>query len=447
MPPIPPETFARSLRGLRAPELAAFVSELWTARGWDTAVEGQTVVVTDGETTHRFHIPSRGRLARLLPVRFPRSVAGPERGVGDHDAVVVRSLEGGVIDGARVIDATELRLMALYAIDPGARARLFDRHLGRPATVDTRADRDTLQSFPVPVVASVLLLVVAAALGAAVHGFQSADGPSTAGTAGPSPGSDAPTSAEDPSTGSWPPPTVGSPSGVADDGQYPPGIRAEGIWAVNAIVVSHLIALSSSSHRWTLEYREEVDGRTRGYVRETVWVENDTVYRSRVERVGSVETSPMFISDASTYSDGSVRYLKFDEGETTRYGRHVLWPWGDPGAKDLPSFVDDPIRAMEWYLSVRESRLVDTVERNGTRYHRLAGEGDSWPGTTAVRMTATVDERGVVRKFRRTHQPPDTDVRVVVTFRVSGIGNTTVTPPPWLGAAQRATSNGTAVSG
>lgn len=439
MAPISREAFARSLRGLSDAELAAFVADLWAARGWDTTVGRRAVEATRDGTTRWVVIRPDGWFAGRLPGWAPRPGRRQSSGWGpefeDADVVVTRSLDGGPPDGTRVVDAAELREMALYAVDPETRARLFDRYVGRPPTSEGRSRRVGLRPPPVPVVASVLLLVTAGVIGALAYGSPAGIGP-------PAPNGSEPEVTPAPVPNPRPGTETRTPPEAASGVEYPHGVNSDGIWSVDSIVVSHFLLLSSTPHRWEIAYREVVDGRTRGYARETVLVENATVYRSSVERNGTLDPGPFVISDVSTYADGRVRYDRIQENGSTRYQRHVLGPWAGPGQRDLPPFAEDPLRVIEWYLSVRESRLVDTTERDGTRYFHLAGEGDGEPLLTDVRVTATVDERGVVRRLHRVHRLPEPGVQAEITFTASDVGNASVTPPSWLEEARRTTESG-----
>lgn len=143
--PLGPAAFAAELRRLDEATLAAFVADLWRARGREVSVDGTTVTVRRaadaGERRSTSGRESPGEETRTLAVthRHPRA-ADADGGV---DAVVTSRRLGDARDGpvaAAAIDADELRRTALYAVDRRTYADLCDRYFDRPAFVADGVD-------------------------------------------------------------------------------------------------------------------------------------------------------------------------------------------------------------------------------------------------------------------------------------------------------------------
>lgn len=489
---ISPEEFSSLLRELSTATFTAFVADLWRARGYDVRVEdavggtsseiGETdantaahgvVVLSDAGTERRLVLHHDvGLIERLFRTTRLPSVSGvtPNRDVtpnpdvtSDRDATSApgRSLPSGegaltvpadidvIVTSARngeprpdappdvrVVDADDLRRIALYAVDRTDCEALFESHFGRSPIRETTPPRGGAVAALADSNVGLLLIVAAVALGAVVGVPGMIDGglgtPASPSTTPLSPAdADGPVAAaSDGANGS-----TGTAQLTATD--YPPGLSSDGVASADRLAKVHSFVLAGHSYRWTITYRETVAGETRGYLRETVAVENATVYRSTVEENGAMRSGTLLVGDRSTYADGETRYDRIEENGTARYRSQSL----DARPHDTPQFFERPYRLVEWYLSVQESQVVRTEERDGTTVFLVRGVGDTWPRTTNVTTTAVVDEYGVVRELRRTHQPPDTAAVVVVTFRLEGIDDTTVTPPPWLGEARRATAD------
>jgi hypothetical protein len=82
--------------------------------------------------------------------------------------------------------------------------------------------------------------------------------------------------------------------------------------------------------------------------------------------------------------------------------------------------VDRTERYVRWYLGVNESRLVGTVDRDGTTLYAIDFEGDPWPAATDVSGRALVSETGIVREIRRTYVPrSDRSVRIEMVVQIT----------------------------
>ena len=129
MAPPTRDAFVRRLRELDREALVRFVADLESARGG-------TVERTDGGLLVERPTGERRRLA-VTTDRRPTGVGdGTDPGI---DAVVVaRAVAGDALpDGVRVVDASDLHAMALYAVDRNALPAILDRHFGSDAFTDT----------------------------------------------------------------------------------------------------------------------------------------------------------------------------------------------------------------------------------------------------------------------------------------------------------------------
>lgn len=132
---VPHSEFEHALRTADTDDVVAFVADLWAARGWDTTVDGRTIVAIDETTATRrvlvvVHKPSRLHGLRPSPRLSNRD---------DIDAVVSigrgapnRSLTR---DGLEFIDEELLFELVVYAVDEQTRARLCRTHLDRSAAI------------------------------------------------------------------------------------------------------------------------------------------------------------------------------------------------------------------------------------------------------------------------------------------------------------------------
>lgn len=111
--------FERALARLDRAALAAFVADLWTARGWEIERRGDAVVATDPATRDR----------RVLFVASPGWRAVVEQPPPDADAVVAVR-RGPPLSDAERIDPTRLYELARYAVDAEDRERLLREHFG-----------------------------------------------------------------------------------------------------------------------------------------------------------------------------------------------------------------------------------------------------------------------------------------------------------------------------
>jgi hypothetical protein len=122
---IPPDEFATELRRFERDRLAGFVADLWAAGGWETAIDGESVIVErEGE---RQLLAVTARSGSVFD-RW-RSPEIPD----DADAVVRPDGTEGTDAEVPVIDASTLRDRLLFGLDADAADRICEAHLDVPA--------------------------------------------------------------------------------------------------------------------------------------------------------------------------------------------------------------------------------------------------------------------------------------------------------------------------
>lgn len=447
MPAVPPRTFARLLRTLDGPALAAFVADLWAARGWETAVEGATVVARDPERDRRETVhclAGAGREAEPTDVDVLVSARGRGAVPGRHAAAV-----------DRVVGPETLRELLLYAVDRETAARVFAAHFDRPLLVEPPGPRplDRLRpASPRQAITAGLVVALALALAIAATGgpvAQVGDG-SAAGTGG--------TTATPVALAATPPP--------AGNGRlrYPPGLGTAGVIDVGALAAAHREAADQREWDLLMVHRASADPLhpDRRWVtsRQTVDRLNASRYWYRVtglERTGA-ETFRSVVYD--DYADGTHNFRRVAGSPEPTYRRTAL-----PDADDGGAFAAVSARYVARYLDTTASR-VEPVDVGGTTRYRVVATGT--PNAIAAPVTgytavASVDRRGLVRRLTveytradlasaTTATPPtipgaDRDARQssgTVRFRLvfRDIGDATVLRPAWYDEA-RAATNGT----
>mgnify|MGYP006273890691 CR=1 FL=1 len=419
------ETVRRRLRGLSEERFVAFVRALWSARGAETrVVEGTAVVEArrDGRTT---------RLGVVTGRRLP-----PEADGRDVDVFVLArpssSVRGTNAFEGRIVDSDGIHGMLLYAVPRSVAEDLCRRFLDQ-ALVTEAADARSESAPRVPAHSASLVvgLVGLALLVAGVFG-----GPMLYG--GPNPVFGAPASVgadpvDDGETAESTPTNAGDAEEPSvDAASFPPGLGPDGVADAGALADAHAKATTGQSYRLTITHREYVDGRPTAYRRETVFVAEPTVYRTELEGAGRFERGPLVVSGAEAFADGETRYHRRVvadefEGTDTVDSEPVRGVRNGEGR-----YADRVEQYVDWYLSVSDSAVVDSVERDGTRYYWVRLGADTYPGVENSTGSALVGEDGLVYEVRRQYDyPGSTGVSAVVSIRYTDVGTTTVTPPRW----------------
>ena len=445
--------FAGTLRGLDETAFSEFVRELLAARGHDVdSADERTVLASDGDRQRAFLLYHPGRFRIRSPTPPDRSVDVVVTSRRDDDRA--RALAADLT--ADLIDAGDLYHTLLYALDRETATEVARTHLGRPlstpersiedeSTTDTAGERlksvvDRPGQLSRPggwqVLAAVAVLV--AVLTAAMVGTATLDGFDTSGVpggVGASDGGDAPgpgreaggdlsvTPAPSRAVTSTPEVRLGRTNQSLR--VLPPGLDESGISDADELADAHERALSNRSYRWVVTYEEFVDGQPSGAVRETVTVERPRVYTVDIERRGDPTLDPLLFADTEAYADGEHRYEPIRVSGSRDDVRTAGLGFGQA------AFADRAATYIEWYLSVSRSSIADVREAGNRTQYLIETAGDPYPGAENARASAVVDSEGMVHRLRSERELPNEDVRMVVTFRYTAIGNATVSPPAW----------------
>ena len=414
MPPLSREAFAAALARRSRAEVAAFVAAVERAREHDARVDDGTVVVDDGTGERRLWVHDRGRLNRRR-LRPPPAAA-------DADAVVTPLRDPPGDPGCPVVDADDLRDVALYGVPPSARDALLATHLGHePGSSPERSRRWTVLSL-------VVLLLVAAAVGAAAVDVGTPPGDTL--DSGPS----------------------ATPTPGPDEQRYPPGLSRAGVSEPGALGRAHEAALANRS--FTVNASRTVrtaNGTLRSGLAVTVALGPDRSFLATAETAGP--DAPVFLGDpparGTYWSNGTTyarRLARDDErlyntfepagyAGTWRYWTETV-PFGGTRAGPGETFTR--------LFAATETRVVTTREPDGVTRHFVSGDraaGTYGVGTDArdVRLEASVTPDGLVRSFALSYAATvdGAPVRVAWRIRYTAVGRTSVAAPPWLDRALR----------
>jgi hypothetical protein len=412
MPLVSRDRFARATRAVDAGTLAAFVADLYRARGYEV----------DRPADGRLRLEPEGRVLAVRP--------GGARDVpAEADAVVIPA--GDRTAGVDVVDADTLYRQLHYAVDrPVARA-LLATHLGvDPAREATDEDAVPLGGHPLTGsgLALGLALVAAVALAGALVVAGVAElpgdaGESPAGTPSQTPTGTTTTPAT-PDAGAMDASAAPGLQSVDDsnDESFPPGVDGEGVSDADELVSAHRARLTDRSFTLRVWHREFVDGRLAGVYVETVRVENASHYRVSVSQTGTLRTTPQTIVGANLYVAGERRYLT-----GTVVGSYFR-------SRATPArFRRQVGQYLRWSLTVEESSVAGRATGADRTVHRLRTAGDAYSLVDDAAGTAYVTGEGLVTYGRWTYRPPDKeDVRVEFAVQTTDVGTTTVRRPGWV---------------
>lgn len=384
---VDPDVLEARIRRLDSDGLAAFVDDLWTARGFETTRNEAHVVARRDGTKRVLHVLTG---SATTPVEATRSVdivvaAGRPRA----GAALAAELD------ARLRDAADLTGMLRYAIGRDAAADLCETHLGAApdeltfpprARVRRAVDGVALETVAATVVVALLVAVGAGAglgfAGSAIGGSGTTDDAAVSGETVTNGGSD------DPTTATAEGGSTATAAGRADSVPVA-GVSETGIRNASRLARAHAAAVSeTTSYTIWFDHYTPADGS--GQVQYDVDVrvqdERSSVQTSREGPEGDTRLLE------TVYFDGTDRYVAADEiVNFSRVDDHP--PTATPRAVPFMR----PAEMVRTYLATTES----TVSAAGERY-RLTGTGRpaALPDTVAdYEMTALVDERGFVRTF------------------------------------------------
>lgn len=470
MPPLSQSELERLCRAAEPSDLLGFIADLYAARGWTIATKDASDAVVTLERDG-----SLQRLGVATETTVPDGV--------DTIVIVGAEVDPAGLSADTYLDVGDLRNLLLYSIDREEAATVFERWFDQPLSVpgpsaqpvephsaprdnagqvDAGQD-DTSESEPQPPpdaashaaesstarsqspaesesaapsnpfrkpryigLAVGLLVVVGIVVGTAGLGLSVTDPAVDNNTTTdeefspvPTTGTLSITTAE---TGESEQLASAQPTQIpAQATPFPPGVDRTGITDYQQLIAAHESQLQGRSYRITLSYREVRDGTVTGARTQTVRVENETTYHATSTEFGRLVSPTPSLGDGDVYANGSVEFERTATGVTSR-------PLRGPG-----SYRTSLSRYLGWYLSVNESQAVAASAEGPTPTVRLATDGDPYPGVTDATGTAIVTESGLVTHLYRTHRRPDSQVRIVITLRVTDVGTTTVSAPEWAG--------------
>ncbi|MFB6148361.1 MAG: hypothetical protein ABEJ48_01730 [Halobacteriales archaeon] len=426
MPPIPRSTFRRRLNTLDAPDLAAFVRDLWAARGFEATVDDETVRVerpsTDAEA-RTFVIRRVPSLLGRFTVPWNRSIASPDR----DDACIVTNAPTQAIrreldDDITIIDADDLYDIAFYAIPREQCSALLDDHLDitdvtvPPAdrSAGPASDRRTIHVAVWVLVGVIVLGLVAGGLLTTGIGARSSlvSSDATIDSVTPLPATDTPA-----------PSTVTATSSMS---MLAPGVTRDGQLNPARLAAAHEDAITGRAYTWTLTYREYGPNQT-VIMNETVRVSTPTFYLITVDRNGE-PLLPTPISDREVYANTRMRYERILTADAVQYQERPI----DGHSRVAGRNANRAETYIIQYLSGDSSMYAGIESRGDRTLFILKTTGDPRPEITNATTIAWIDDTGLVYELRRQHQPAGrADVTVEITWKYTRIGNTTVSPPSW----------------
>ncbi|MBB6646560.1 hypothetical protein [Halobellus ruber] len=389
-----PDVLEARVRGFGSESLAAFVADLWAARGFETDRDGAVVTARRDEQT------------RVVYVLTGRGGTPPVETARPVDVVVAsgRPRAGETLAAelnARVVDAAGLTGMLRYAIERDVAADLCERHFGAAPEAVTAPPRDRVRRAVERLEAETVVTVLLAAFVVAV-GAGAVFGPTNPGVAGD----------ETPDEAAVTPGTVTSPGGdgpgtvTVDAGSSPtdtgvstpavvPGVSETGISNASRLAEAHAatVAGTSSYTIWFDYYAPETGSTGRVQYDVDVRVEGEqAVVETSREPAGGTRSLL-----SAMYFDGTDQYsVTNNGGGLSRLDNRT--PTATPRAV---SFLR-PGRMVRVYLATPESTVTATESDEFGERYRLEGTGrpGGLPDTvTEYEMTAVVDERGFVRLF------------------------------------------------
>jgi len=134
------------------------------------------------------------------------------------------------------------------------------------------------------------------------------------------------------------------------------------------------------------------------------------------------------------YANGSHVLRKSTAGAHTRYSV-LRGPDGTPRGP-LSLYPDNATNrgGVSRLLGLVDAEVTGSRVEDGRRLYDLSVEGDGPSWLERLRLTATVDERGLVRSYvvSYTVTREGRQVRVTVEFSVTRVGSTTVPEPSWV---------------
>jgi len=433
---IGPPAFERLLTDLDGETFAAFVSDVWAARGTDARVEGSDVVVSDaGERAERAlaTIHWRSRLALRLGLRTGTlDVTEGDVLVTNRDDPRLKAFAAA--EGMGYVGPERLRNVALYAIDRERCEALFRSYFDRSvySTEGERADTDSPgllarsraigsggDGSTAPSTRSTDVLVLAIVLGAFV---------SIALVGAPILGSSAD------GTSSVPGQTVD----VTGDGTYPPPIAAADESRLSPLIETHRDTLNETSFRLT-----ETHSHSRGtIVTAGTWHQSSQSWIVGREDRYSLTVDGALAPATIGANPRPVTFHAVGNGS----GCMARGDWnatGLPPGGPCAILSDGDVHATAATMTATYARrylngtnpVVSPLDTGSEGAYRIESTRPSRSFTVRPRnysAVGIVDSRGVIRELRVTYESPRVPGAERVTFSYT-IENTTAVPGPEFG--------------
>jgi hypothetical protein len=385
-----PGVLEAHVRRLDSDGLAAFVTDLWRARGFETDREGSYVIARRGGTEQVLSVPAKRTTAS--PVETARSVdivvAAGRPGSGETLAAEL---------DARFVDAADLTEMLRYAIDRDVAAGLCERHFGATPDGLTLPPRERVRRAVAGLEINTVVAVVVASL------IVAAGAGAVLGVAGPGIGGSEQTGASAVTSGT--PADAGGTggAGATAEGESTtagagsagsasvPGVSETGISNASRLAQGHATTVSRmSSYTIWFDYYVPENGSGRAQYDVDVRVDAGRIsVQSSRERTEGIRTllRTVYFNGTDRYvaKNGSIEFSRLDNRTPTATPRAVPFT--------------RPAQMVRLYLATPESSVsAANSDASGERY-RLKGTGRpaALPETvTDYEVTALVDERGFV---------------------------------------------------
>ena len=367
------------------------LADLWTTRGWETAIYGSVVVATTADRSRRFVVDDDERT-----------------------------------DDVERITPEAIAATLLYGIDRDDADRLCETHLDDSAaelvaaTDSPERSTDDPSSEPLGPKTAALLVVVGllvAAIATQPLGLWDAVGPSgdeqtvtpDEQTVTPVPDESTPRTAGSAVSG-----TLGPTDGPSD------GFFLTGIHDIDRVATGHAASIDSLE---SVGVTVRVDGPappTTGNGTLELLIANETRFRIVDETGLALDGGDR----VEAFADGTHEYRRIDD-ESVSYERHSVE--SAPSAGELGGVL------LRTYLNTSESDLRQVVI-DGEFYYRVEATGAP-PALDGVaddyRAVALVTPNGTVTAFeaRYAHEPTGEDVRIA--FEYDRSGSISVSPPIW----------------
>lgn len=437
MPPVPEQTFASELRALPAGDRAGFVAALWAARGWETAVDGDTVVAERDAERRRIRVADPGRFG--TPDLSDADILVAAR---DREAVQSAADEAGV----EYVPPAKLRNRLLYGVERDAAAALYEEWFDRPlerTVADEGSEGAALDAVRerIPSVVgrqrALVGLLIVALVGVVVAG------PAVPGVGGPD---REPITVGDVTPAEEGGGAIGATSPTPTDGpELLPGVTRAGVVDPASLVSAHKAGVRNRSRVRSVVVTGPPNASvTGGAVRQnlTTRIVNASRYRHRAVSHPPDNGERGSLARLGVYADGEAVFQRIVLGNETRYARFP--PSQRPGTQ-----YDDMTSYLYRYV-VSDGATVHCMGENASRCqtYRIAVDGD--PPTVLqgdieeYEAVATVSNEGVIRSIRASYTLPDRDddgererVRFALDYRFETVE---LSPPAWLPEARDETT-------